>query len=483
MSVAVQQQPQQQPQQLAVSISPGKRKSLPPLPADSFGAKQQECLVPCYEDDAVQPATELSSPRQRERERARQANLPAWFSVSASLWTDGGKGLKPRLSWVGRLGYVLTLLYVVSCVWKLALFIDGQIRQISFVAIAPAAALGVFLLRFTTKCLHPQAGALGSMFSFQPLKAEVLAGLRKKQKICVAITVSFAAYHVTNLILNPSMLERLERLLHWPLAVLWVDSLLQIGFFACLMAFVYTLVAASQVACEAAIVVKKAVRLADKDMEAGTALASVIGPRLQMLVEEVLRPLADSWGLPVALVVANLLLYSLLAVPDIIAPKEPGDDVEALSNSCITFCLALMVVYPPSMVTTHCDAVRRELNELRTAGDGSGQGMVDRDTADAIHTIELWLGNLNEGQGPGFVMGGKVVSRAYLVAIGTKVATYAGLIIQFLSKLQTSLDEDVGAHRQQTGNLSNATVVLGNLPLGSYNLTATAEGFVISQFG
>eukprot|EP01043_Picozoa_sp_COSAG02_P000307 COSAG02_NODE_5_length_66751_cov_63.939148_53_plen_102_part_00 len=100
--------------------------------------------------------------------------------------------------------------------------------------------------------------------------------------------------------------------------------------------------------------------------------------------------------------------------------------------------------------------------------------MVDRVTNDHIVIIETFLSKLNKGQGPGFVLFGKVVSKAVLITIASKAAGYGGLVIQALTSLQV---DDIHAAVTE----ADAAAELAGLPTGSYNLTVTNSSITIAD--
>ena len=92
--------------------------------------------------------------------------------------------------------------------------------------------------------------------------------------------------------------------------------------------------------------------------------------------------------------------------------------------------------------------------------------MVDRVTNDHIVIIETFLSKLNRGQGPGFVLFGRVVSKAVLITVASKIAAYGSLVIQAL----TSLQVDAIHSATVTDDLASE---LAGQPTGSYNMTGT----------
>jgi hypothetical protein len=91
---------------------------------------------------------------------------------------------------------------------------------------------------------------------------------------------------------------------------------------------------------------------------------------------------------------------SFLSLPTLIDVNSTDAERQDATSSCIFMALcAVAVVYPPAKVTTACEDMKLMLNDLRTAGVGTGHGMIDQTTDADISVIETWLCNLNDGQG------------------------------------------------------------------------------------
>ena len=115
---------------------------------------------------------------------------------------------------------------------------------------------------------------------------------------------------------------------------------------------------------------------------------------------------------------------------------------------------------------TVCASLRELLGLIIVISCRSGDGMVDRVTNDHIVIIETFLSKLNRGQGPGFVLFGKVVSKAVLITAASKIAAYGSLVIQAL----TSLQVDAIHSATVTNDLASE---LAGQPTGGYNVTGT----------
>lgn len=169
--------------------------------------------------------------------------------------------------------------------------------------------------------------------------------------------------------------------------------------------------------------------------------------------------------------VASFVGVSFLNLPTIIDVNSTPVEAQEAVFSCILmgFC-AVAVVYPPALVTTVCDDIKLMLNELRTAGVGTGHGMIDRETDANITVVETWMCNLNRGQGPGFLLFGVVVSKRLLLTVASKVVGYVAIAVQALQKLQpqsTAVDGVVDAADNQLG-------------IGMYQLNVTEHGVTIT---
>ena len=168
--------------------------------------------------------------------------------------------------------------------------------------------------------------------------------------------------------------------------------------------------------------------------------------------------------------VAGFVGSSFLNLPTIIDVNSTTAEAQEAVFSCIFMGLcAVAVVYPPALVTTVCDDIKLMLNELRTAGVGTGHGMIDYETDANITVIETWLCNLNRGQGPGFLLFGVVVSKRFVLTVASKVAGYMAIAVQALQKLQPQsamVDTIVDATDNQLG-------------IGMYQLNITEHGVAI----
>lgn len=105
-------------------------------------------------------------------------------------------------------------------------------------------------------------------------------------------------------------------------------------------------------------------------------------------------------GVQVALMAVICVGLSFLSLPTLIDVNTTAVERQDATMSCIFLALcAVAVVYPPAKVTTVCEEMKLMLNDLRTAGVGTGHGMVDNATDADIAVIETWLCHLNKGQG------------------------------------------------------------------------------------
>eukprot|EP01043_Picozoa_sp_COSAG02_P044280 COSAG02_NODE_3941_length_6006_cov_2.687997_1_plen_177_part_00 len=170
--------------------------------------------------------------------------------------------------------------------------------------------------------------------------------------------------------------------------------------------------------------------------------------------------------------VVGCVVLSFLNLPTIIdVNSTPAEVQEAIFSTIFIALCAVAVVYPPALVTTVCEDIKLMLNELRTAGVGTGHGMIDHATDANITVIETWLCNLNRGQGPGFKLFEVVVSKHFVLTIASKVAAYGVIAVKALQKLQpqsTTADGIWDVSKNQLG-------------IGMYQLNVTEHG--VNIFG
>jgi hypothetical protein len=179
-----------------------------------------------------------------------------------------------------------------------------------------------------------------------------------------------------------------------------------------------------------------------------------------------LMPLSKCWSLAVAVNVLSLVGIAFVSLPTLIDVNTPKKAYyEALASVIFAPLCACLIVYSPAKVTTVCEDIRYALNELRTAGVGTGEGMVHSDTDANICVIETWLSQLNRNQGPGFLLFGKVVNKRLVLTFASKVAGYVVVVVQALQQLQP-----------QQGPVAAVDEQLG---IGTYTMTITAQGTTI----
>jgi|EP01043_Picozoa_sp_COSAG02_P000306 hypothetical protein len=84
-----------------------------------------------------------------------------------------------------------------------------------------------------------------------------------------------------------------------------------------------------------------------------------------------LVPLSKGWSLSVAVSVVVWLMFALVYVPVVLSPMAtPQVKADGYMGMICSLAFAVLVVFQPALVTTKCEKIERELNELRTMGTG-----------------------------------------------------------------------------------------------------------------
>ena len=426
-------------------------------------------------DAAKELDASVGSPRAVERTEARETNRPIWEPVCGLMWTlDGAHWTNCTTAIV--LAHIVGLAKGTFNAYAFVEMWDP--RPLYGVFIVPVI-VSCFLVRWLLKIVHPQTGELVQMCSFAPATQEQIAQQRKAVKRTVAVTTVFLAFIVCSIALtlvSDAMVPydiRLQAGEYGGHGGTWLgllstvlDNLLtSLSVWPVTMLFIYTLRLASKVSIAAAQYVISEIDFADQDIETDVAqaLRLKIGPAVQTLVEEMLVPLSKGWGVTVAICVVVFVGLAFLNLPTLVDVDASDAAHQEAVLSCV-FCAlsAVAIVYPPAKVTTECEDIKITLNELRTAGVGSGQGMIDSKTNLDIEVIETYLSKLNKGQGPGFLLAGTVVSKSLVITLASKVAGYVAGAVQALQKVQ-----------QPAGTTAAVDDQLG---IGTYTMTVTAQG-------
>lgn len=421
-------------------------------------------------------ATELwassASPRDKQRHEAREANRLIWEPVSNLLWTTNGA----RWSTFARMVVLLHVVGVANGAFNLYALSRTFERRLE---------VGLLILPFSLSCVvgyiilkaaHPHDGVFVRMCSFCPGSEKQFATNHKVARwvmiACTFTCVGAVALVIVYLAVDTFGNPKLERDQYGGYGGTWVgstnfvlDLVLVCPMSVVFMTFLYLLITSSSVAVAAAEQVIAAIDRADQDVEADVSemLRCTVGPCVQTLVEEILVPLSTGWGFAVAVSVVSCLVLAFVSLPTLIdVNSSPDDFSNALAIAISGSLSAVGLVYPPAMVTTVCEKISYGLNELRTAGVGTGKGMIHSDTDADICVIETWLSNLNRGQGPGFLLFGTVVSRRLLFTVASKVAGYVAVVVRALQEVQP-----------QHGPVA---VVDDQLGIGVYTMTVSAQG-------
>ena len=425
--------------------------------------------------DAARESIATGSPRNKQRSEAREANRPIWEPVCNLLWAADGT----RWSTCTRMVVLLHVVTLANSSFNLyALLRTWEHRPAYGLALLPNI-FSCFLVYVLLKNAHPHDGDFVRMCSFMQASEEEIATNRNAARCSMALVlVELLAASTASVILflAPNVLAwelKLQNNQFGGYGGTWV------GVTSCLVdymlagyvlmptfvLFVYMLKISSSVAIMAARHVASEIDRADRDIEVDVseALRCQIGPRVQTLVEEMIVPLSKAWGPAVAVSMAAFVGIGFLNLPTLVDVNATSESVSYALQFVISCPIAaVIIVYSPAKVTTVCEDISYALNELRTAGVGTGKGMVHSDTDANICVIESWLSKLNRRQGPGFLLFGTVVGRRLVLTVASKVAGYVAVAVQALQQLQTP-------H-------SPVTVVDEQLGIGTYTMTVTGQG-------
>lgn len=418
--------------------------------------------------------TTMGSPRDKQRFEAREANREIWEPVCNLLWTADGD----RWSTFTRLLVFLHAVALVNGAFNLYALLQMWEHRLLFGVMIPIVAFSWFILYASLKAAR-RDGYFVRMCSFLPATDDQIAACRKFARCLVACCTAYIivwAVMVGVAITGLSDFDIKLKLNQYGghggtwvgVTNLCLDITSGVAFMLPLLLFLYLLRTSSSVAIVAAQYVVSEIDRADQDVETDVseALRCRIGPWVQTLVEEMLMPLSKCWSLAVAVNVLSLVgiaFVSLTTLIDVNTPKQAY--YEALGSVIFAPLCACLIVYSPAKVTTVCEDIRYALNELRTAGVGTGEGMVHSDTDANIRVIETWLSQLNRNQGPGFLLFGKVVNKRLVLTFASKVAGYVVVVVQALQQLQP-----------QQGPVAAVDEQLG---IGTYTMTITAQGTTI----
>ena len=138
-----------------------------------------------------------------------------------------------------------------------------------------------------------------------------------------------------------------------------------------------------------------------------------------------------------------------------------------LTMMCCNAIIAFLLVLPPVLTSDACGQLGGHINNLRTVGNASGEGMMDDSMIQRLAIIETWMQSLNSGAGPGahsvplfvtstrnrlpdrvpfhlpaagFVMFRAVLSKSLLLSVIVKSFSYA-LILKKLEEIFVGVAE------------------------------------------
>ena len=97
--------------------------------------------------------------------------------------------------------------------------------------------------------------------------------------------------------------------------------------------------------------------------------------------------------------------------------------------------------------------MQKALNDLRTVGERSGQGMVDAETEGLIFPLISYFNNLNNERGMGVVIFGVVMTTSQLGTIFAKIVGILGIVLPSIISIDGAAGEDI-AIKNATGFLN-----------------------------
>lgn len=428
--------------------------------------------------DVARENISTGSPRNKQRSEAREANRPIWEPVCNLLWATDGT----RWSTCTRIVVLLHVVTLANSSFNLYAFLRTWEHRPALGLMLFPNIFSCFLVYVLLKNAHPRDGAFVRMCSFMRASEEEIATNRNAARCLLAVSAVllvvftvFVILFLVSTVLDPWVASetKLQNNQYGGHGGTWfgvtsfaLDFMLGgYVFMPTFILFCLMLKISSSVAITAARHVGSEIDRADQDIEVDVseALRCEIGPRVQTLVEEMIVPLSKAWGPAVAASVTSFVALGFANLPTVVDVNSTSEDASYALQAAISCSVAaVIVVYSPAKVTTVCEEISYSLNELRTAGVGTGKGVVHSDTDANICVIETWLSNLNRRQGPGFLLFDTVVSRRLVLTVASKVAGYVTVAVQALQQLQTPQ--------------SPVTVVDEQLGIGTYTMTVTGQG-------
>ena len=135
-------------------------------------------------------------------------------------------------------------------------------------------------------------------------------------------------------------------------------------------------------------------------------------------------------------VVVFLLCCGFTAASSI--PQVTRGSVPAIFVVAWACCSVLLTLIPLAMVSSRAQDTLTALNECRTIGIKSNEGIIDSDLklSARIRVIEDYLQNLNKGQGPGAVLLEVVVDTKLLKAIAVTLWGSGAVAMSHVVELQ-----------------------------------------------
>lgn len=129
----------------------------------------------------------------------------------------------------------------------------------------------------------------------------------------------------------------------------------------------------------------------------------------------------SQWGRPMACTVGACWTFVLCSVPTVVATKNGV----LLCAMVVLFLVPFLVVWAPARVSSSCDDMLNQLNELSLLGDEVHKQRVE--------SLLNSMRGLNRGQGLGFQMLGTVVDKRMLVKFAVALSAGTGLLTKMVA--------------------------------------------------
>lgn len=166
-----------------------------------------------------------------------------------------------------------------------------------------------------------------------------------------------------------------------------------------------------------------------------------VGPLVHALQADLLAPLSDWFATGFSSLTGSLVAMSfamLCIAANASHPHLDGWQFSMEANLVLyQLFIVLLISAVPATLTTSVGGLIEELNALRVTRSQSSRGFASTEVNDRVNTLVHYLRNLNNGQGPGFVvqvpfLDAVVISAQWLVRSGTQLYALLFVALKFL---------------------------------------------------